>query len=91
MNRAEGRADFVAQERNSVESRAELKAKADRQTLVFLHSFSPYFILHESAFFFWDAVIENPSWLRPSGERLRPKMGRSQYAKISPDSPILAI
>ena len=41
-------------------------------------------MLHESAFCFWDAVIENLSGLRPIGGGLRPKMGRSQYVKISP-------
>ena len=33
---------------------------------------------------FGDAVFENPMGLRASGERLRPKMGHSQYVEISP-------
>ena len=32
-------------------------------------------------------MIENLAGLRPSGKGLRPKMGRSQYVKISPGWP----
>ena len=83
MNKAEGRADCVTLEQSSVDGRAEAKAKADK-LLFYIRSFFSSFILHESAFCFWDAVIENPSGLRPSGGGLRPKMGRSQHVKISP-------
>ena len=65
-----------------MEGRAELKVKTDL-LLFYIHLLSPYFTPHESAFFFWDAAIENPSELRPSGWGLRSKMGRSQYVKIS--------
>ena len=65
MNKAEGRTDCVAQGQSSVEGSPELKAKAD--TLFYTHSFFSSFILHERAFCFWDAVVENPSGLHPSG------------------------
>ena len=85
MYRAEGMADSVTQEQSSVEGRAELKAKAEELCFFFASlPVFPYLFLHESAFFFWGAVIENLSGLRPSGGGLRPKMGRSQHVKISP-------
>ena len=65
LNRVEGRTDCATQEQSCVEGRAELKANADNLCFFFtFFLFIPYFILHEIAFSFWDAVIENPSGLR---------------------------
>ena len=83
VNKTEGSADCVTQEQSSVKGRAELKAKADKLCFfTFIHFVILFYT--KFAFFFWDAVIENRSGLRPSGGGLRPKMGRSQYVKISP-------
>ena len=52
MNEAEGSADCITQEQSSIEGRAELNVMADNPFFTFIHFL--YFILHESAFFFWE-------------------------------------
>ena len=66
MDKVEGRADCVTQEQCSVDGRAELKAKTGKPCFLHYYIFL-YLILHESTFFFWNTVIENPSGLCPSG------------------------
>ena len=75
----------MKQEQGSAKGRAELKAKADKLCFFFTFFHFPFISFCMKVYvFFWDAVIENLSGLRPSGAGLRPKMGRSQYVKISP-------
>ena len=74
--RAWDRVNCLTQAYGSAEGRIELKAR-ENYSFFILSFISPYFILHESTFFFWDAVFENPSGLRPSQGGLRHKMGRS--------------
>ena len=65
-----------------MKGRVEGKAKANK-LLYFTFIHFPLILSYiNSRFFFWDAVIEKPSGLRPSRGGLRPEMGRSQYVKI---------
>ena len=83
QNREEGRADCVTQEQSIVEGRADLKPRADERCFFYILSSLLSFYSAWKRVFSWDAVIEDPSGLRPSGVGLRLKMGRSHHLKIS--------